>query len=454
MSPPTHTSSRFVAIESLRRLQKNRTPVNGIFNALLTEYPLESNDRQLAMNIIYGVLRNRDSLDFMLQHLCRQPLNKLKPFIHQTLRTGLFQILYLDRIPESAAVNESVKAVQAARLPKKLQGFVNGVLRNSIRRRNKLLKQLNDSDQPILNHPLWLFRRWEKRFGKNEAIRICVQNSKQAHLSLQVNSCATTRDSLLETLHKEERYVHKGKYCDDTLILEDFHGSLYSLPGFEEGFFQVQDQGAQLLTHLLQPMAHNGDYLDACAGVGGKTSILIQCAKTAGAHISAVEPEKMRQKKFVENMARLHPNMAIPLFTNSLQDFLMSTSKRFHGILLDAPCSGTGVTRRHPDIRWNRRIEDINRYQKIQLELLQTAATLLHPKGVIIYATCSLEKEENEQVIEKFLSANPDFVQESCVAFLPPEAHSLVTNGFFNPHPESELDGFFGARLVNNSPPS
>jgi len=428
--------------------------VNGIFNDLLTEYPLESNDRQLATNIIYGVLRNRDSLDFMLQHLCRQPLNKLKPFIHQTLRTGLFQILYLDRIPESAAVNESVKAVQTARLPKKLQGFVNGVLRNSIRKRDELLALLKNTDQLILNHPLWLYRRWEQRFGKNEAIRICEQNSKQANFSLQVNSCATDRDSLLETLIKEGICAHKGKYCDDTLILEDFHGSINKIPGFREGFFQIQDQGAQLLTHLITPVIQGGEYLDACAGVGGKTSILTQLAEAAGARVSAVEPEKTRRKKFVENMGRLHPKLTIPLFGGSLQDFSASTSKLFHGILLDAPCSGTGVTRRHPDIRWNRQSEDIHRYQKIQLELLQTAAALLHPKGVLVYATCSLEKEENEQVIEKFLSNNPDFVQEPCIPFLPSKAHPLITNGFFSPHPESEIDGFFSARLIRIPSPS
>ncbi len=448
LSPSTHTSSRFVAIESLRRLQKSRKPVNTIFNDLLAECPLESNDRQLATNIIYGVLRNRDSLDFMLQQLCMQPLTKLKPFIHQTLRTGLFQILYLDRIPESAAVNESVKAVQTARLPKKLQGFVNGVLRNSIRKRDELLILLNNTDRQILNHPLWLYERWEKHFGKDEAIRICKQNSKQANFSLHVNSCATDRESFLEILEKEGICAHKGKYCDDTVILEDFHGSINRLPGFRKGFFQIQDQGAQLLTHLISPVIQGGEYLDACAGVGGKTSILTQLTKALGSRVSAVEPEKMRRKKFVENMERLHPGLAIPLFPGSLQDFSASTSKRFHGILLDAPCSGTGVTRRHPDIRWNRQIEDIHRYQKIQIELLQTAATLLRPKGVLVYATCSLEKEENEQVIDKFLSCHPDFARESCTPYLPATTHHLITNGFFHPHPGAEIDGFFSARLI------
>ncbi|MEA3469807.1 MAG: 16S rRNA (cytosine(967)-C(5))-methyltransferase RsmB [Thermodesulfobacteriota bacterium] len=448
MPPAKNNSARFVAIESLCRLQKSRKPVTGIFNSVLTAYPLESNDRQLATNIIYGVLRKRDSLDCMLQHLCRQPLKKLKPFVHQALRTGLFQILYLDRIPESAAVNESVKAVQTARLPKRLQGFVNGVLRNSIRKRDELLNLLKNPEQPILNHPLWLYKRWEKQYGREEAIRICEQNNEQAVFSLQVNSCATDRNTLLEALRKKKINACNGQYCDATLILTDFHGGVSRLPGFNEGLFQVQDQGAQLLTRLIGPMVQEGEYLDACAGVGGKTSVLVQLAAPLRARISAVEPDVMRQEKFKENMKRLHPKLRLPLFPGSLQDFAVSNSKRFHGILLDAPCSGTGVIRRHPDIRWNRRVEDFDQYQKTQLDLLHTAATLLRPQGVLVYATCSLEEEENEQVIEQFLTHNPDFSLENCTSSLPSTAHTFVTKGCFAPLPGPEIDGFFSASLI------
>jgi len=449
--PPLHKkSARFVATKTLCELEKSRKPVKNIFNALLADYPLESNDRQLAVNIIYGILRKRESLDIMLQHLCSQPLKKLKPFIHQALRVGLYQIMFLDRIPESAAVNESVKAVKAARLPKRLHGFVNGVLRNSIRKRDELLALIKNPDHPILNHPHWLVGRWKKQYGEKEALRICKQNNEQAVFSLQVNSCVTDRETLLEHLQKNEIVAHPGKYCSDTLILDDFHGDVSRIPGFNEGHFQIQDQGAQLLSRLIGPMIpDDGEYLDACAGVGGKTSVLVQLAEQVQAKVSAVEPEKARLEKFKENMSRLHPSVDIPLFPHRLQDYAVSNSKRFHGILLDAPCSGTGVTRRHPDIRWNRRGEDFKHYQETQLELLQTAATLLLPNGILIYATCSLEAEENEQVIKQFLNRNPDFSLEDCTASLPPTALSLITNGYFSPMPSTEIDGFFSARLRN-----
>ena len=451
MPPSKNKSARFVAIKTLCELQKSRKPVNSIFTSVLTEYPLESNDRQLATNIIYGLLRSREALDIMLQHLCTQPLKKLKPFVHQALRVGLFQILYLDRIPESAAVNESVKAVQAARLPKRLHGFVNGVLRNSIRKREELLALIENPARPILNHPRWLTQRWENRYGKEEAIRICRQNNEQAVCSLQVNSCVTDRETFHKILRENKINGHHGKYCNDALILEDFHSGVSELPGFNEGHFQVQDQGAQLLAQLLGPMIQNGEYLDACAGVGGKTSVLVQFADPAQAKVSAVEPNKTRRKKFKENMKRLHPELDIPLFPGKLQDFAASTSKRFHGILLDAPCSGTGVTRRHPDIRWNRKIEDFSHYQQTQLDLLRTASTLLRPQGTLVYATCSLEKEENEQVIEHFLASNRNFSLDNCTSVLPAAAHPLITQKHFAPLPGPEIDGFFGARLISKS---
>lgn len=454
LPPSRNKSARFVAIKTLCELEKSRKPVNHIFTSMLADYPLENNNRQLASNIIFGLLRNRESLDVMLQHLCNQPLKKFHPFILQALRVGLFQIMFLDRIPVSAAVNESVKAVQAARLPKRLHGFVNGVLRNSIRKREELEALTENPAQAILNHPQWLTQRWQKRYGKDETARICKQNNEQAALILQINSCVTNRETFHKTLHENAIQCHNGGYCEDTLILEDYHGGVSTLPGFTEGHFQVQDQGAQLLAHLIGPMTRKGEYLDACAGVGGKTSVLIQLADSVQAKVSAVEPDTMRQEKFKENMERLHPKLSIPLFSGKLQDFAHSTGKRFHGILLDAPCSGTGVIRRHPDIRWNRRAEDFSTYQKTQLELLQSAASLLHPQGILVYATCSLEKEENEQVITYFLAANTNFSLEDCSRFLPPAAGKLVNNSYFTPLPNAETDGFFGAVLVLQTPSS
>jgi 16S rRNA (cytosine967-C5)-methyltransferase len=447
--PKIAQSARFAAIETLCQLERTRLPADVLFDAVAGQCALIENDRHLAMNILYGVLRQRQALQSLLQTLCKQPLARIKPFVHQALLTGLYQIFFLDRIPESAAVNESVKAVQAAHLPANLQGFVNAVLRESIRRKELLMPMtFHDRDgAPFLNHPDWLVRRWTERFGQEEARRICLGNNQQSPLTLNINTCLSTQASVKAALEQEGIEVQSGNYSPEALILPDFHGAIHRLPGFAAGHFQVQDEAAQLLPRLLTPVRQGGLYLDACAGLGGKTGNLIQLGQGSDMTIMAVEPDAQRRQKFRENMRRLHPDTPITLVETDLQHFAADCPHRFDGILVDAPCSGTGVAGRHPDIRWNRQERDLPRYQQIQLMLLHQAAGLVAESGILVYATCSLEAEENEKVIHHFLADHPDFWLEDCTPFLPPLARELVRDGFFAPRPGPSIDGFFGARM-------
>lgn len=451
--PKTHQktarTARYAAIETLCQLERTSLPAASLFDRVATECVLDGHERHLAMNILYGVLRQRHALESLLHSLCRQPLSKIKPFVRQTLLTGLYQIFFLDRIPESAAVNESVKAVQAAHLPKNLQGFVNAVLRESLRQKQSLTAKYrqDNSDSSFLNHPDWLVRRWQERYGLEEMQRICAINNQQSPLILHVNTSVTTREQLTADLEQEGIAVRPGAYSPEALILPDFHGAISKLPGFAQGHFQIQDEAAQLLALLLTPIIKDGLYLDGCAGLGGKTTNLIQLCAASNATIMAVEPDPQRQQKFRDNKQRLHPDKAVTLYAMDLQHFAQTCDLRFDGILIDAPCSGTGVTGRHPDIRWNRQEDDLARYQQTQLALLEQAAGILAPGGTLVYATCSLEPEENEEVIALFLDRNPDFVTEDCTPFLPQAARELVKDGFFAPRPGPSIDGFFGARL-------
>ncbi|MBA3006753.1 MAG: 16S rRNA (cytosine(967)-C(5))-methyltransferase RsmB [Desulfocapsa sp.] len=451
----TARTARFAAIETLCRLERTHLPASVLFDKVAVECELIGSERHLAMNLIYGVLRQRHALESLLQSLCRQPLSRIKPFVRQALLIGLYQIFFLDRIPESAAVNESVKALQTAHLPKNLQGFVNGVLRESLRQKQTLTTQSrkDSTGAPFLNHPDWLIRRWQERYGQDEMQRICASNNQQSPLILLVNTCAISRVQLMADIEQEGIAVQPGTYSQDTLILPDFHGAVSRLPGFSQGHFQVQDEGAGLLTLLLTPIVKNGHYLDACAGLGGKTGNLVQLCADSNATIAAVEPEAQRQQKFRENMQRLHQGAPVTLYSMDLLHFSQDCDLRFDGILVDAPCSGTGVTGRHPDIRWNRQEGDLVRYQQNQLVLLEQAAEILAPKGILVYATCSLEPEENEEVITLFLDRNPDFMMEDCTPFLPQAARHLVRDGFFAPLPGPAIDGFFGARLVKKHRP-
>lgn len=443
-------TARFIAADILNQVFTSREPVKPLLDRAAAQYGLPSNERNLAMQLLYGVLRYRQTLDRLLELVSSTPLKKLDPFIHQVLAVGLYQLFYLERIPESAAVNEAVKSCRAAGKPKRLQGFVNGVLRQSIRRRNHLTVDAatDRGGLPILNHPQWMTERWQSFFGLEETRRICIKNSCEPDLVLRVNSTQADKETLSRTLAEHGIACRPGRYSPDALVLPDYHGPITRLPGYQEGFFQVQNEAAQLATCLLGPFHKGGLYLDGCAGLGGKTSHLLQLAREGGFHIHAVEPEPHRLQKLRENIVRLFNDSPLDIFGTSLLDIHPDKNGPYDGILIDAPCSGTGVTGRHPDIRWSRRPVDFRRYHTEQLTLLQHSINLLVPGGVLVYATCSLEPEENMAVIQALLQATPQLQLTDCRPLLPEKAHVFVDNGVFAPRPVDSVDGFFAARLL------
>lgn len=449
----TKKSSRYLAIETLYQLEKCSTPLPVLFQKICDKHTPSAADRSFAMNLIYGVLRQRQYLELLVSQLSRQPLKKLHPYVRQGLAVGLYQIFFLDRTPDSAAVNETVKGIKNAKVPKRLHGFVNGVLRESIRRK-QILPTPDSTDEngsPILNHPQWMTARWQSHFGKDEMEAICSYNNQQQPLVLRINRQQIPRDKYLQILQAEDIEAEKGYYSADALILRGYHGPVTGLPGYEEGMFQVQGEAAQLASLLLQPIVKNGLYLDGCAGLGGKTGHLLELLEPLSANLIAVEPEKHRQDKLIINLEKRLSADQLTLFCGDLQTFCQTSSTRFSGILVDAPCSGTGVTGKHPDIRWRRTAADIEHYTKLQKELLWLAATRIAAGGVLVYATCSLEPEENNEVVHHFLEQHPSFTLTDPAPYLPIEAGKLIRQGFFHPRPSDRIDGFFAARLVRQS---
>ena len=438
-------TARYAAIETLYKLSQTRAPISQIFERTVTEGKVTSSDRQLAMKICYGVLRQKEYLDLILSQLCNQPVSRIKPFVYHALQTGLYQLFFLDRVPESAAVNETVKALAAARLPRPIQGFVNGVLRQSIRRRPDLPRP---DSEPLLNHPKWLTARWQRNFGQQAMERICQANNKEPLLCLRVTPL-TTKSELVGLFKQNKISTRPGRYAPDAIIVENYQGSVTALPGFYEGYFQVQDQAAQLATLLMGPFHQSLRFLDCCAGVGGKTSHLLSLISPDSAAVTALEPSPGRLSQLRENISRTTQSSILEPYNETLEQFSAACTDSFDRILVDAPCSGTGVIGRHPDIRWNREEQQLESYQKRQLLLLQQAAKLLVPGGVIVYATCSIEPEENRQVIEQFLAEQRRFSLTDCLDYLPQEAHPLIHENCFAPLPAEEIDGFFAARLTS-----
>lgn len=442
-------NSRFIAITTLVKLDQGSTPLPILFQRICAHHQVVGNDRALAMNLIYGVLRQYQYLDNIICRLSRTPLKKMHPTVHQGLAVGFYQILFLDRIPHSAAVNETVQAIRAAKLPKRLCGFVNGILREGLRQLNQLPRPDESlQKQRLLNHPDWLTSRWAKHFGDDSMVEICRLNNCQQPLNLRINPLKKTRQQYLDVCKTRCIEAISGRYGNQTVVLPDYQGTVSALPGYEEKWFQVQGEAAQLVTLLFQPFQRYGHYLDGCAGLGGKTGHLLELLAPYGAKLSAVEPEPHRREGLADTHGKAIDNGSLALYGESLQQFSTNSSLSFDGILLDVPCSGTGVIGRQPDIRWRRKAKEIAQYASTQQLLLATAAKMIKPGGTLVYATCSLEPEENYDVIHSFLTTAPDFILEDCTPYLPDNATSLVRNGCFHPLPTDGLDGFFGARLV------
>ena len=437
-------NSRAVAMETLLAWEKSHDSLDQVLENTVSGASLDDpRDKQLVMALVYGVVRWQGYLDAIIQKFSRHPLRTMKPLTLAALRIGLFQLVFLDRVPESAAINETVQALKLSRQPKWITGFVNGVLRAMVRQRVDLATP--DEAAAVLSHPAWLVARWESLFGKERAKQICWINNTPPVLVVRVNTRRISVDDWLILLRENEIECERGLFAPEAVRINNFQGSVTSLPGYEQGMFVVQDEAAQLVTPLLAPFV-SGGYLDGCAGLGGKTLHLAQLVPE-GARLVAVDPSLKRQGLLKDNLQRLG-GPEIEIHGGTLQEFAGQSQGVFAGVLVDAPCSGLGVIRRQPDIRWKRSMEALQGYKTRQLELLKAAAVLVERGGVLVYATCSIDPMENDEVIAGFLAEHPEFLVSPVHEHLPEAARGFCDgNGFFKTTPEQGLDGFFAARL-------
>lgn len=445
-------NARSRALLILRRWENEGVPLDLVMAEAMRQPFAEPRDLQFCRALVCGVVCWRGYLDALLARLSSHPVKQMKPLTRQALLCGIYQLLFMDRVPASAAINETVKLLSEAGQPRWLTGFVNGILRRVSRELSTLARPGEPAGaddgwayHDLFSHPQWLYERWVGRYGEAGALALCRANNAEAALTLRTAGLVE-RDDLLMKLRAAGVVAEAGRFAPMAVVLPGYRGSIPSLPGYEEGWFQVQDEAAQLVVPLLGAV-EEGRWLDACAGLGGKTTQLAELAGSE-ARLVAVEPEARRFELLGANLTRLKVKSAVETLLGSIADLAAGGGRQFQGILVDAPCSGLGVIRRHPDIRWNRREVDLPRYQAGQLALLDQSAALLVPGGVLVYATCSTEPEENERVVEDFLSGHPDFRVEGCREFLPVAAQDFVGgDGFFRTRPDQGLDGFFAARL-------
>ncbi|MFZ5775137.1 MAG: 16S rRNA (cytosine(967)-C(5))-methyltransferase RsmB [Thermodesulfobacteriota bacterium] len=439
-------SPRALAMEVLLAREKSHAPLDRVLEeACCASQLADPRDRQLAMALAYGVMRWQGWLDQVLGELASHPLAKMKPLTRAALRVGLFQLFCLERVPPAAAINETVQALRQAGQPKWLVGFVNGVLRAAARASSRFAPP--DAAAALASHPAWLVARWHELFGPARTNAICWANNQEPPLVVRIEPDKSPVAAFISQLTEAGlATAEPGRYAPAAVRIEGWRGPVASLPGYHEGLFQVQDEAAQLVVPLLGALPEEGRGLDACAGLGGKT---VQWAAllAPSARLTAVEPNLRRLGLLAENLHRagLPP---METFQGELAAFVQTNPPLYDAVLVDAPCSGLGVIRRQPDIRWERSLDELGRYQARQRELIAAAAGLVRPGGVLVYATCSIDPLENDAVIEAFLADHQNFLLSPAQEHLPASARSLVDpKGFLRTSPEQGLDGFFAARL-------
>jgi len=393
--------------------------------------------------ILYGVLRNLLYIDWRLNPFLRRP-GRLSPYTLNNLRAGAYQILFM-RVPEWAAVNESVEAEKArGRHPK----LVNAVLRRLIREGSQppLPSSLERRLSILYSHPVWLVKRWLRKFGPEETEKLLQFNNTIPPLTLRINSLRITREDFRKILNDRGIPHRKTSHSPVGIILEKPEDLLrISDLG---GLFYIQDEAAQLISLLLDPSGGE-KILDACAAPGGKATHLAELTHDR-AEIVAVDIRPERLNILRENLARLDLKSVRPLAIDIRE---LGPEHSFDRILLDAPCSSLGVIRRNPDVRYRYSRKKLIETAETELDILQAVSTHLRPGGRILYAVCSNEPEEGEGVIEWFLNKNPDFYIIDMAEIFREDRGGILEpfrteKGFFLSLPHRhEMDGFFGALM-------
>lgn len=413
-----------------------------------TRQDFDARDSAFILELVYGTLRNRALLDWILNRLSAQPVEKTDRWTRNILRLGAYQMLFLDKVPVSAAVNTSV---ELAKQYGKKHGYVNALLRNLDRGRGAITYP-GPGDKArelavLYSHPEWLVRRWTERFGAETTEAFLLANNRPAPLVIRTNTLRTTRNELKATLGSEGVTTVETKYSP--VGLEIVAGSgIQALASYRKGWFMVQDQAAQLISLMLAPQPGE-TVLDACAAPGGKAAHLSEIMQDRGTLV-ALDADAGRIEKIRENIRRL----GITIIKTVQGDAARYAEEKFDKILIDAPCSGLGVLRRHPDGRWNKSMRTISDRRILQMQILKNCAGLLKPGGAFVYATCTTEPEENEDVIADFMhTRSKEFMIDDPRPYLPPAAAPLVgSDGFFRTFPrEPEMDGFFGVRMIKKS---
>ncbi len=429
---------RRVALSVINDVLNNDAYANIALNEKIKSEHLTELDKKLVTQLVYGTISKKITLDWYTKPYVK----KTKKWVKNLLAMTVYQIIYMDRIPTSAAVDEAVK-IAKKQGDQRLSGFVNGVLRNFTRAELRSFDEISDSTEKLgiqYSMPAELTQKFVTQFGFEKTRQIFKSLEEPSRASLRVNTTLTDVETEFNKL-SQEFDVEKSELSSTGIVAKSGHFA--DLLDFNDGLITIQDESSQLVAVALDAQP-NDKILDACAAPGGKTVHIAEYLSEQG-HIEALDLYDHKLRLIQQNAVRLHQAEKISLTKlDARQSFEKFGAERFDKILVDAPCSGLGLIRRKPDIKYRKETTDFVNLQKVQLEILENTCKTLVSSGTIVYSTCTIFDEENFQVIEKFLAKHPEFEQVP----LTHEKADIVKNGCLMITPDAyHTDGFFIAKL-------
>lgn len=444
-------SARQIALNVLLKLDfANGIYIREVLDRQLKQNPLRHQERGLATELVYGVTRQRLLLDHLIEQSTKRTVEQQSPVLLNILRLGLYQLRFLPHIPVQAVVHSAVDLAKENKL-QRLSTVVNGVLRN-------YLRALGDQEQAdsvevlalpedlkaklsiLYSFPLWIVEMWWQQLGPEECSKLLRWFNRTPHLDVRVNALKTERSLVQQALAEVGIRSQALEGLPQGLRLLDSPGAIEALPGYKEGSWSIQDGAAQWAVIALDPQP--GEFiLDLCAAPGGKTTYIAEQMGNQGS-VYAFDRHHARLRRLAENVERLGATIVSIQPAVDILTYRSTSIIQADRILVDAPCSGLGTLHRHPEARWHRQPQQIQQTTKLQAQILEKVTTWIKPGGLVVYSTCTLNFQENEQVVTDFLQIHPDWQLEPMTA----GPFQGQGQGTIWPH-TWDLDGFYIARL-------
>ncbi len=440
--------ARETALKILYDITENQAYSNISVNRHLENEKLREIDRSFATELVYGTVKWLLQIDYIIGKYSSIKLKKLSPWIKNVLRLGVYQLLHTDRIPVSAACNTAVDL--AKRYGHQASSrFVNAVLRNVAKNKDSIpYPDKNDivSYLSILySHPVWMVEKWIELFGTEFTEKLLKSNNQVPDFIIRTNTLKTDRNTLLDMLHKEGISAEPGRYVEEAVILKN-PSSIANLEAFKKGYFQVQDESSMLAAKILDPR-EGETVIDVCSAPGGKATHMAQLMNNKGTVI-ARDIYQHKLNLIEQSCSRLGIDIIKTDIHDacSLDDTLVGKADR---VLIDAPCSGLGIIRKKPDIKYSRTDNDLKEITVLQRDILKNASKYLKVGGYMIYSTCTIQPQENLEIVQDFLAENPDFTLTGFKELMPPTLDiASSAEGYIQLFPNiNQTDGFFISKI-------